>query len=128
MTTITVGCKLPHGLLLEVEGKKVQVAGANRARIAGGCGMTENVDEQFFAEWMRRNAGLQFVKNGLIFGFAKTEEANAFAQLAESTPTGFERLDPEAMPALLEPTEDQQKLLDKKSGSGKSGGKSGGKK
>lgn len=40
---VTVGCKLPNGLMLEVGPKQVQVAGwrNNAVKIVGGYGLTQ---------------------------------------------------------------------------------------
>lgn len=38
-STVTVGCKLPNGLVLELAGQKHELAGARTAK-AGGYGLT----------------------------------------------------------------------------------------
>ncbi|STM78065.1 Uncharacterised protein [Escherichia coli] len=50
---VTVGCKLPNGLVLEVGQKRVQVAGwrNNAVKIVGGYGLTQ-VDKVFFDAWL----------------------------------------------------------------------------
>lgn len=99
--TVTVGCKLPNGLILELGDKRVTVKGSNSSNIIGGHGITENVDKEFFDAWMAKNAGLQFVKSELIFAHEKY--ANTVAQAKEQVDekTGLEPLNPEEKPAGL---------------------------
>lgn len=50
---VTVGCKLPNGLVLEVGPERVQVAGwrNNAVKIVGGYGLTQ-VEKAFWeARW-----------------------------------------------------------------------------
>lgn len=42
--TVTVGCKLPNGLIIEVGGQSVELNGANASNIIGGHGITYDVD------------------------------------------------------------------------------------
>lgn len=101
MATVTVGCKLPHGLHMDLNGKRVTLKGANSSAIAGGHGITENVDESFFTEWMSRNKELAFVKSGHIFSDVKVANVQAQANERKDEKTGFEGMDPDEMPANL---------------------------
>jgi hypothetical protein len=94
--TVTVCCKYPHGLLLRVfemrevnvqtrngtekekqafqVGETIKINGpiaparqASIHEVAGGYAMTHNVPAEPMQEWMRQNADLDVVKNGLIF-------------------------------------------------------------
>lgn len=40
--TVTVGCKLPNGLILEQGAYKVELNGSNSSIVVGGYGLTEN--------------------------------------------------------------------------------------
>jgi hypothetical protein len=90
---VTIGCKLPNGLIMELVeqpqqknsinpapvGKRVKLNGANTLRLAnknpdiGGFGET-TVDEEFWNEWYKRNKDADFIKNGFIF-MVKSEAA-----------------------------------------------------
>jgi hypothetical protein len=97
---VTVGCKLPNGLICEL-GKPgdenytaVRLNGANDARVVGGYGLTPFVSASFWAAWMKKNKGLSFVRKGLVF--AHNDEASA-ADHAKDTAelrSGLEALDP----------------------------------
>lgn len=77
---IAVGCKLPHGIHLDIrklgeQTERVTLKGTNslqsgaiqRISMIGGFAITENVPKDFFDKWMRDNATHPAVKNGLIF-------------------------------------------------------------
>lgn len=98
-STVTVGCKLPNGLVLEFGGKSVEVNGANSSIIIGGYGLTEGVDAAFFEAWMEAHEAMPFVRNQLIFAQAKTADAQAEATEKASEKTGFEGMGANTMPA-----------------------------
>lgn len=93
-TTVVVGCKLPNGLIANVDGKKILFNGANTASIIGGYGLT-NVDASFFAAWLKQNSETPLVKKGIIF--AQEKEVNAQAQAADTrgVATGLEPIAPD---------------------------------
>lgn len=116
--TVTVACKLPHGLQLELKGADGQAvrvpvkgnAAARRLEIAddkgnvvqhegiasvqGGYGLTHGVDADFWAQWLKENADYAPVKNGMIFATAKGESAASKAREQAEIRTGFEPIDP----------------------------------
>lgn len=105
MTTVTVGCKLPNGLILEM-GKKgdanhktATLNGANAAavQVAGGYGLTE-VDGAFYEAWAKKHHWLPALKSGAIFVQDNRENATAAAIDTSELRTGLERLDPKAAP------------------------------
>jgi hypothetical protein len=96
---VTVGCKLPNGLHLDFNepGKplrRITVKGTNDSHVIGGFGITENVPEEFFSEWLKRNKDMPVVKNGLIFGLPKTESTEAKAAEMKSVKNELEPIDP----------------------------------
>jgi hypothetical protein len=95
-TTVTVACKLPHGLHLDVAGKRVTVEGTNSSVIIGGHGITRNVDKAFFDEWLKTNKDSDVVKNELIFAHEKDASTAAEANEKEDNRSGFEGINPEA--------------------------------
>ena len=96
-TTVTVGCKLPNGLILRLtdaaDESRVTLAGANSSRVIGGYGMTE-IDADFWAEWSKRHVEFEAFKNGVIFGVPKASDAAKEAASNEDVKTGLEPLDP----------------------------------
>ena len=95
---VTVGCKLPHGLVLEVGGVEVKINGVNASLIVGGYGLTEGVDAAFFDAWMSANKHAAVVKNELIFAQSKTSEAQAEAKDKAANKSGLEGLGKQDLP------------------------------
>lgn len=96
---VTVGCKLPLGLLARLKNKdgeerQVLLKGSNASRVVGNHGITEYVDEDFMKEWLRRYKNHPAVKNGLVFIMPKSDDAKAVARERKDNTTGFEPLDP----------------------------------
>lgn len=126
--TVTVVCRLPSGLVLDLydeDALKARASGAvpvmappvpsasvrlNGARhdprfhardnrMLGLGGRTE-VDATFWESWSARNADFPPLRNGLVF--AQPTAAAAGTALAEraAQPTGLEGLDPTALPGV----------------------------
>lgn len=99
-TTVTVGCKLPHGLhldLYDTEGNlqaRETIVGLNQAEVVGGHGITMGVPKAHFDEWMRRNKNSAAVKNELIFAHESAQNTIAQANANAKNKSGFEGLDP----------------------------------
>lgn len=93
---VTVGCKLPTGVILELGNKSVQINGANSAHVIGGHGITRNVDAEFFNAWMAAHADRDMVKNGFIFAHNKTADTEEQAVEYEENNTGLEAITPDA--------------------------------
>lgn len=91
MANITVGCKLPHGLIIQVGGKKVTLNGANSSRIIGGYGLTL-VDKDFFEAWSKEFASFQPLQDGLIFAQDSANKAEGQAKEQVDLRSGFEPL------------------------------------
>jgi hypothetical protein len=102
MPQVTVGCKLPHGIIMTLGAgpteKRVKVHGANHKSAIGGHGITEGVDEEFMTEWLKQFASIDPVKRGHIFVFPKKSDAAAFAEERKGEKTGFERLEQKNLP------------------------------
>lgn len=113
MSTVTIGCKLPHGLIIELGGKSVELAGTNSSNVIGGHGITEGVDKSFFDKWLSQNKGAAAVRNGLIFAHEKANSAKAEAKEKEENKNGFEGIDPNRPAAGIEPTDEMKKKLKK---------------
>lgn len=125
--TVTVACKLPHGLHIQLRktektrdgeistgiGEVVTIKGANAHDAIAGHGITPGVDKDFFEAWLKQEAAQPFVKNKLVFAQERENSAVAQAKEQARNVTGFEGLDPtkpgeglkpenyEGMPAAL---------------------------
>ena len=94
MANITIGSRLPYGLILEVGEKKVTLQGLNKSMIIGATHMTNEVDDQFWAAWSEVNAEFPAFKNGSIFAIEdKRAEKSIIRDVLERV-TGLERIDP----------------------------------
>ena len=111
--TITVACKLPHGLNLGPgpDGRNVVLNGARHASsgAAAGFGLTSNIDAEWWERWKADHKGFSALANGLIFDAGRRDHAQAESVTREGLKTGLERLDPDALPAGLEETDDSKK-------------------
>lgn len=122
MPKITVGCKLPQGLIIEMgytpvpggtvrgnDYKAVRLRGANMYHGAGGtapanlkAGLTHNVDEAFFDAWVASHADLNIVKNKLVFKASSKAEGEAKALDTAQQKTGMEPLDSSKAPGGIQ--------------------------
>lgn len=129
-TTVTVGCKLPHGLILrtykmdEYEepvfggGKKLSriaiatgeqhvVAGVAKMPgeerefpLVGGFALTHGIPSDFMELWMKQNADLPAVKNGLVFCHSQEASARSIAKENTANLSGLEPIDPKKPPQV----------------------------
>lgn len=96
---VTVGCKLPNGLVLDVDGaQSIALNGANSSSVIGGYGLTENVDKAVFEKWLEQHKDQPYVKNELVFAQAKTNSAESKAKENADVKSGLEGL-PQDNPA-----------------------------
>lgn len=108
--TLTVYCKLPHGIrytlpsgeelrfvgMLGDERSPLQVSGLPGRDSVAGFGVTRNVDPEAW-QWVVDNHGDSLAhKNELIFATESTDEKSGNAEAKEKTGevTGFEPIDP----------------------------------
>lgn len=110
---VTVGCKLPNGIIIEQGGKTISLNGANSARIAGGHGLTV-VDGNLFTAWMEAHKDFAPVKKGLIFAHESPKRVEEMAAEREENKTGMEPIDPEKPGGGVEPTDEMKKTIRKK--------------
>lgn len=129
--TVTVACKLPHGLILRLfemvdhdeaqpgggyktikrarpRGEEIRIKGYQEPNrnvpppaMDGSYALTHGVDKDFFDEWMKQNADHPAVKNKLIFASEKTENVRAQVRENEGRRSGFEPIDPDKLPRGL---------------------------
>lgn len=93
--TVTVGCKLPNGLIIEAGGKSVELNGANASNIIGGHGITYNVDADFFNAWMAAHQDRDMVKNGFVFAHEDAKDTKAEAREKTGNETKLEAIKPD---------------------------------
>ena len=112
---VVIGCKLPHGLILELinkppkdpkeqvlqpapTGRRVTLKGANSMRIdlraAQGVHpyATTRIDKAFWDAWLAENKNLTFVTNGLVFEAKDDASAKSIAKERKDERTGLEAL------------------------------------
>jgi len=98
--TVLIGCKLPHGLILDHPldvSKKVELAGLNKAIIIGADCATTPVDGEFWETWKTVHKDHPAIKSGAIFEARTTEEVKAKSKGLKEEKTGFEPMPQEAM-------------------------------
>jgi len=90
---VTIGCKLPNGLVLKIGETKLILKGANSSRVVGGYGLT-SVPSDLWEAWSKAYAESPFIKKNLVF--AQTTVAKAESQATEQSEvkSGLEPLDP----------------------------------
>ncbi|ELI8129925.1 hypothetical protein ACT0ZX_004521 [Yersinia enterocolitica] len=89
---LTVGCKLPNGLVLDQDGYQVELNGSNSSLVFGGYGLTEGIDKDAFDKWLSVHKNQPYVKNDLVFAQAKTNSAQAKASENAKVKSGLEGL------------------------------------
>ena len=117
--TISVGCKLPHGMHLDIrkDGQPIHrftlkginslTAGAiMRVAVREGFAINENVPKEFFEEWMRLNKNHPAVKNNLIFAHTQTVSVRDMGEELKEELHGFEPIDPTKNVAGIETRND----------------------
>lgn len=122
-TTVTVACKLPHGLVIrdfmatKVEetmlggmtrtvtvhrpvGNAIRLKGPTvpplmirSVEVVGGYAITEGIDGKVFANWLDANKDAPYIRNELIYGHEDGARVRAWAKDHASVRSGFEPID-----------------------------------
>lgn len=106
---VTVACKLPHGIYLDIysddvvpgaapeilERMKINGTNSSALELVGGHALTLGVPRELWERWLKANTRKPFVKNGLVFAHSKVESVRAEAMDKRNTRTGFEGLNPD---------------------------------
>lgn len=91
---LTIGCKLPHGIVLEdpTPGsvKTVELNGLNKIIIIGATYAATQVPADFWAAWQAFHGDFPALKSGAIFVAQNEVDAAAMAKELENETTGFE--------------------------------------
>ena len=96
---VTIGCRLPHGLVLEHKGASVTLKGKN-SRVVAGLYVPEQdfatteVDAEFWEAWSKEHSTFPAVTSNSIFVAKDPSSAEAVAKELRAESTGFEQLDP----------------------------------
>lgn len=96
---VIVGCKLPHGIIIEHPmdpSKTVEIKGKNSAMIIGADYATTEVDGDFFEQWHAVNKEFPAVKSGAIFVAKTIADVTAMAAEFKGRKTGFEQMPQDA--------------------------------
>jgi hypothetical protein len=96
MANITIGSRLPYGLILEVGDKKVTIEGVNKSNIIGAEHYTTEVDAQFWAAWTEANAEFPAYVNGTIFAIEDKRAEKSIIRDAFARLTGLEKIAPDS--------------------------------
>lgn len=109
MSTVTVACKLPNGLILDIPGAKepVLLNGANHPDAIAGHGLTE-VPADFWEAWTKQYPDFQPLKKELIFAQGGERSAISKAKERKGEKSGLEGLDPDKPGKGLERVPDQK--------------------
>jgi hypothetical protein len=124
MDTVTLACKLPHGMHLENIGpngmveERVTIKGARLKTTPAGkeitkghettddfgksYGLTPNVPAKFWEKWVEQNPTYPPYVRGMIFAQSDLNEARAQAAEMSEIVTGFEALPQDKLPRGLE--------------------------
>lgn len=124
MSFVTVACKLPHGLILELGNpgadnyRRHLVAGPYTTDQAGKpASIVVNnyaftkVPEDFWKAWSAKHKGAQYLKTRAVYAEAESDGAQAAALTDGNTRSGFERLNPDKPMPGIEPDRDHLKQL-----------------
>lgn len=109
---LIIGCKLPHGVLLEMGDREddeayrshriIGVLHAHPSELFEGAAITRNIPTDFWEAWMKTHSKLSFVKREFIFASAALEDVQAWAFEQAKRVVGLEGVDPFAPPKGIE--------------------------
>lgn len=85
---ILIGCKLPNGIILDVDGKTAELNGLNKSVIIGATYALTTLDADFWTAWKAQNLAYPALVSGSIFEAASDSEAKAIVK--DTDKTGFE--------------------------------------
>lgn len=106
---VLIGCKLPHGLIMEIPepgdmlrprpvGKRVILKGANSLRTNPNAAQgtfpyaVTSVDKEFWEAWLERHKDRPFITNELVFVAKNEADAKSMGRERIGERTGMEAL------------------------------------
>lgn len=119
---VTIGCKLPHGLVIRLYSKSegedgkpvmatnsepVKLNGANDPKAIFGFGLTQ-VDAEFWEAWIKQNPTFPAIKNGLITVQSSAAKAIDQARDNQAAKTGVEPINPDKPAKGIEPVPEKE--------------------
>lgn len=110
MSTVIIGCKLPHGITLKgTNGQPIVLNGMNTSLVAGGFGLT-HVDEDESAYLFAVYEDFGPFKSKAIFsnGTDKVADVRDIAIDLADIKTGFEGMDPDKPAPGMKPEDEKQ--------------------
>lgn len=103
MSTVSISCKTPNGIIMQVGETSYPIAGWNTKEsiiVAVGhiekVGITEDIPTEFWKKWLEQHKDHPIVVNGLIFASESTNKAKAESKERKGVKSGSEALDPNA--------------------------------
>jgi hypothetical protein len=93
---VTVGCKLPNGLILELNHVKVELNGSNKAAIIGADTGYTDVDDDFWTAWSKAYSDYTPLTTGSVFVAKDRKSAEAIGSERKKLKTGFEPMEQKA--------------------------------
>lgn len=93
MSTVTIGCKLPNGIIMQEGKERVRINGWNNNTIHGiAHGITREVPEALWDTWRKTHAESKLVKEGFIFAEQSEKRAIDMAKDKKDQKSGHEQL------------------------------------
>lgn len=92
MSTVTVLCKKPHAVEIQVGNQKATLNGYSSSLVSHGYGITENVPKDLWEAWVEQNKGHKLYTSGCIAAQETTRNAKAQAKDTAELKTGTERI------------------------------------
>lgn len=96
MNMITIGSRLPTGLLLQLEKETHEIKGLNSAVLIGAEYVTTEIPRAFWDAWSLAYMEYPPLKNMSIFPIEKKADEKAIAADAVQLETGLEQIDQES--------------------------------
>ena len=93
-STYIIGCKLPSGLVISHDGKRMKLAGTNDSLLINGFGITRDVPAELWKGFAKTFADQPLIRNGVVFAVTDESSAKDAAQERKDQKTGMEQLDP----------------------------------
>lgn len=96
MEVVIIGCKIPNGVWLQVEGDKriVTINGSNSALVYGGHGLTYDVPKDLWQRYSERFAEHDMIKNELLFPHTEEKSIKAMAKERRTNKSKMEQVKP----------------------------------
>ena len=101
MATVILGCKIPNGFVMEVDGKSQRINGSHTQYgtimydRGEQVGVTHDVDKDLWDAWRKRHANHPLHAKGHVFEAKSESSVKAIAKETKEVKTGLEQKTPE---------------------------------